>query len=128
MEDNLSRKSITWMVLVVIFVNISCLLLYHYPYNNYQILVATPDQDSKHSSPPQAFSFRKANIMIPSPSSHHDESNTEGDLSFPSFKHKQGPRQGYNIPSSADSVPENPSSPAGSVPRNQPSLVSLFGF
>lgn len=128
MDDNQSRKSITWIILVVIFVNISCLLLYRYAYNNYHILVATPDQDSKHSSPPQAFSLKKANIMIPSPSSHHDESNAEGDLSFPSFKHKHDPRQGYNIPPSADSVPEKPSSPAGSVPRNQPSLVSLFGL
>nr|XP_027082127.1 uncharacterized protein At4g15970-like [Coffea arabica] len=104
----------------------ACLLRYPFAFNNYQILLATPDQDSyKHSPPPQVFSLRKASIMIPSPSSHHDESIAEGDLSSPSFEHELDPKQGYNnISSSADSVPENPSSPADSVPRNLSSLVN----
>ncbi|KAL3500042.1 hypothetical protein ACH5RR_039135 [Cinchona calisaya] len=110
--NNLSPKSITWIMLLVVFLDLFCLLLYQSITKN-QILATS--QGPKHSFPPQDSSFMRANIFSPS----DDEPNTEGNLPSPSFE----PQHDYTA-SSAASVRGNLSFPAESVQGNLSSPVS----
>ena len=58
---NQSPKSIIWIFLLVIAVDLSCLLLYHSAYQNYLFLATS--QYSQESFPSQDSSFRQAKIF-----------------------------------------------------------------
>ncbi|XP_027176509.1 uncharacterized protein At4g15970-like [Coffea eugenioides] len=106
---NQSPKSIIWIFLLVIAVDLSCLLLYHSAYQNYLFLATS--QYSQESFPSQDSSFRQAKIFS-------SKIVAEGPSSSSSLDSAQPELSRANLSPPTESVPQIQSSPAASDQGN----------